>query len=117
MTKIISLDSFIKEPVLVLEVEGVKHAMVPTTVETFLENMKDIEALSINATPVQELEITVRIILRAFPTLTEKQVKSWSLEQIQGIAEVARSVSGEVVSTEEDKEPKKAKRSKAKSAS
>lgn len=116
MTKVISIESFVKAPPVILTVGGKKHPMVPATVETFLTNMKELEDLALDASPSKELEVTVRVIQRAFPTLTEKQIKQWSLEQIQGIADMARGASGEVVTTDETKAAEAKKSGKSRKA-
>lgn len=101
MTKIINFDSLKKEPLVIIEIDGVKHPMVEATVETFLENMKAIEDLGINASPRAEIEVGIGIITRAFPSLKEEQVRKWTLSQIQQLSEIARGVNGEIVTTDE----------------
>ncbi|MGV1754830.1 hypothetical protein [Agrobacterium sp. CG674] len=101
MTKIINFDSLVKEPLVIVVIDGVKHPMAEATVETFIQNMKAVEALGLDASPIAEIEVGVGIITRAFPTLTEDQVRKWTLSQIQNLSEIARGVNGEVVSTDE----------------
>lgn len=110
MTKIINFDSLKKEPLVIIEIDGVKHPMVEATVETFLENMKAIEDLGLDASPRAEIEVGIGIITRAFPSLKEGQIRKWTLSQIQQLSEIARGVNGEIVTTDED-EAKKAETS------
>lgn len=102
MTKIINFESLKKEPLVIIEIDGVKHPMQEATVETFLENMKAIEDLGIDANPRQEIEVGVGIIARAFPTLQESDIRKWTLSQIQQLSEIARGVNGEIVTSDEE---------------
>lgn len=102
MTKIINFDQLAKEPIVTLVIDGQKHDMVEATVETFIENMKAVQSLGLNADPVAEIEVGIGIITRAFPTLTEKQIRSWTLSQIQSLSELARGANGEVVTDNEE---------------
>ncbi|SCW95658.1 hypothetical protein [Ancylobacter rudongensis] len=97
MTKIINLDAFVKPSPVTLDIDGVKHPMATATLDTFFANAKDLEDLKLDGGPVKELQVMIRMINRAFPSLTEAQIRSWSLEQLNGIAEIARTASGEVV--------------------
>lgn len=101
-TKIINIGELKKEPLVTIVTEdGKKHSMVTASVETFIENMSAIEELGLNASPVKELEVIVGIVARAFPTLTEKEIRSWPIDVIQQLADTARGVNGEVATTDE----------------
>lgn len=115
MTKIINLDSLTKPPLMVLEIEGVKHPLKPATVETFLENMKDLEELGIDASPAKEIEVAVRIFSRAFPSIGQEVIRALPIETIQELSKLAREVSGEVAT--EEKPPEAGKPGKSKKAS
>jgi hypothetical protein len=101
-TKVIKLEALVKPTPLIIEVDGVRHPLVPATVETYIENMRDIEALSLNASPTDELELAVKLIVRAFPTLTNKQVRGWTVEVIHQLAQIARGADGQVVTDENE---------------
>lgn len=100
MTKTIKLEDLASPSPIIIEVGGVKHPLVPATVETYIANMRDIEALSLNANPIEELELAVTLIGRAFPSLEVKDIRNWSIEVIHQLAQIARGASGEVVSTD-----------------
>lgn len=101
MTKIVNLDELRKPTPVVIIVDGKRHQMQPATVETFLENMKAIEELGVNATPSQEIEVMIGIITRGFPDLKEKQIRSWTLDQLRALSELARGANDEIVSDDE----------------
>lgn len=103
MTRVINLSQLAKEPDVVLDIDGVKHPMRPATVESFIENVKLIEALGTNASVVQEMEAMITIITRSFPSLTAEDVRGWPLEYLQSISDLARGQNGELVTTDEAK--------------
>lgn len=92
MTKILNIDDLVEEAPLVIEMRGKKHEMKPSTMGDFIANMKDLESLSAAPGVVAETEITVRIILRAFPTLTEADVMSWPTAAIGRIFDIVRGI-------------------------
>ncbi|MBY3231880.1 hypothetical protein [Rhizobium laguerreae] len=99
MTKVINIASLRKPAAVVIETEdGKKHEMVPATVDTFLENLKDVETLGLDASPIQEAELTIRAIQRAFPTIDRKEIGGWDLDVIKSLYEMIITVNGEVVS-------------------
>lgn len=109
MTKIINLDELKREPLVSIIVDGKRHDMHEATVSTFIENLTALEGLSMNASPIEEIEVVVGIVLRAFPTLTDKQVRSWSLDVIRHLSEVARGVNGEIATNDADEAAEAAK--------
>jgi len=102
MTKIINLDELYKPNSVVIIVNGERHELKAATVETFIENIRAIENLGVNATPDQEIEAMIDIILRSFPTLTDKQIRQWRLEQLRAMVDFARGSNDEIVSTDEE---------------
>lgn len=98
-TKVINIASLRKPAAVVIETEdGVKHEMKTATVGTFLENLKDIEELGLDASPIKEAEMTIRAINRAFPTITREQIEAWDLDVIKQLYELIIGVNGEVAS-------------------
>lgn len=99
MTKVINIASLRKPAAVVIETEdGKKHEMVPATVGTFIENLKEIEDLGLDASPIKEAELTIRAINRAFPTLKREEIETWTLDVIQSLYQMIISVNGEVAS-------------------
>jgi hypothetical protein len=103
MTTIINFDDLKSEPPVILVIEGVRHPMKNADVETFIENMSALEKLGMAATAKDEIDVIVGIIARAFPTLTDAQIRKWELDQIKKISDIARGIGGEIVSTDEAK--------------
>lgn len=97
MTKFLDLDSVTPEAEFVLKLNGKDHPLKTATVRTFVDNMKDIESLALDATVVQEIEISVKIIKRAFPTITDEELDELTLDQVKAISEYALGANGEKV--------------------
>lgn len=104
MTKVINLADLAKEPeVVIVTTDNVRHAMKPATVQSFIDNVKLVESLGTNASVVEEMEVMIKIITGAFPTISEAEVRSWPLENLQSISDMARGQNGELVTTDEAK--------------
>lgn len=102
MTKIINFDEIQKPAAVAIVYKGKRHEMVEATVDSFLTNMKAVDALGLDASPTEEIEVTIGIILRAFPTLTDAIIREWTLEMIKQLSEIVRGAGGEVASTDEE---------------
>lgn len=102
-TKVINLAALSKEPTVVIVTEdGERHEMKRATVGSFIDNIKIIESLGVNASTEEEMNVMIQIITRAFPTISEQMVKDWPLEHLQSISEMARGQNSELVSSSEE---------------
>lgn len=97
MTKIVNLDALATAPKLTILVDGVKHDMVEPTVQSFIDNMTEIEAMGMNPSPLNEMKLGVKIIQRAFPTISEEAMSKWTLERLNMLVNIARSGGAEIV--------------------
>lgn len=95
MTNYLDLDAVASEADFVLKLNGKEHKLKVATVNTFVANMKDLEALSLNATAAQELEVAVTIVKRAFPSIPEEELRELSVLQVKAIADYAMGANGE----------------------
>lgn len=102
MTEIINLDDIAEAPKLRIVVDGETHEMVEPTVNTFIENMKDIEGLKVGGSVSDELEVAIRIILRSFPTLKAEELRKWRMSRIEQLSMIARGESGQVVTKDKE---------------
>lgn len=105
MTKVLNLDALETEIEKSVTVDGVDHAMKPLSVEEFVNNMKEIEAIQAagaEITPSEAFERSLVMIVRAFPSLEEARVRKMTTPQIDALfafvqgendAEVARGAS------------------------
>lgn len=93
MTKVLNVDELLaREPAIVLVIDGERHTAILPTVEDFLENLKDMEALSAAPDMKSEIEMTVRMIVRAFPSLNEDRVKKMPVEAIEKLFAIVRGI-------------------------
>lgn len=103
MTKVINLSDLKKDPEVKLVVGEVEHVMQPATVNSFIEHMKMVEDLGTNASLAEEMEVMIKIIIGAFPTLTDDEVRQWPLSYIQQINDVVQSNAGTAATQDEEK--------------
>lgn len=96
-TKLLDLDSISSNVDFALKLNGKEHKLVEPSVETFINNLKDVQSLALQADPAEELELSIKMIRRSFPTIPEKELRGLKLSQINAIADFARSSSGQVV--------------------
>lgn len=102
MTKILNIDDLLQESPLKVIIGGVEHAMTTPTMGDFLANMKDLEALAASPNIVEETRVTVRVIARAFPSLTEEDVYKWPVNVIENLFNIVRGVDPDAQVASED---------------
>jgi hypothetical protein len=91
MTEVFNVDVFKEASPLVVSISGVEHKMVPASVQVFLENIADLEKLEKNPTLKEQVEWTVRILTRAFPTIPAKEFHTWPLSAIESLFNKVRT--------------------------
>jgi hypothetical protein len=104
MTKILNIDELVHKAPLAIRVDGKTHEMKMPTLEDFILNMKDLEAMAAAPNIVAETEGTVRMIARAFPTLTEEMVRSFPMAAIEQLFAVVREADPDAKIDAEDSE-------------
>lgn len=102
--KIINIDALKPEATIVIKSNGKDHEMATLSVGGFLANLQDIERISAKQSPAEELDATLDVILRSFPTLTREEIKAWPLAAIAQIYEVAQNGGNDVGVEDEDGE-------------
>lgn len=90
MAQIVNIDALVEEPPFILEIAGEQHPMKVFSVEDFLTNMKEIEKLGANPAFADELELAIRIIGRAFPTLGEEAIRKFQVSTIDKLFRISR---------------------------
>lgn len=81
---------------------SVEHKMQEATVDTFIKNVRDMDLLQKAENLLEELEILMRIIMRAFPTMKREDLTRLSLKQLNELANFGRRANDEI--TDEDLE-------------
>lgn len=97
MTKVLNIDELLNntKPRLTIIVDGEKHFAKVPTVEDFLGNLKDLEALAASPDAKGDVELTCKMIERAFPTLPVDRVKTFPIEAIEQLFNMVRSMEAE----------------------
>lgn len=96
-TKFLDLDAVASNVDFSLKLNGKAHKLVEPSVDTFINNLKDVQSLSLSASPIEELEMSIKMILRSFPSIPEQELRDLRLTQIQAISDFARTAGGEAV--------------------
>ena len=104
MTKILNIDELINEAPMIVVIDGVEHKMKTATLEDFLQNMKDLEAMAAAPSIVAETEITVKMIARSLPTLTEEDILKWPMPAITRLFDIVREADPDTQVEENDSE-------------
>lgn len=100
MTKVLNLDALKTEAPVAIIVNEKRHEMRLATVQTFIDNMRMIEDLGTNPSMIREIEVAKKVILSAFPTLTEKELGDLPLDALRQISDLARGAGGEIVTND-----------------
>lgn len=108
MTKLINIDALQEEPPFILQIGEEEHPMKVFSVDDFLINMKEIEKLGTNPSFSEELELSVRIIGRAFPTLGEARVRQFQTSTIEKLFKISRGEDPNAAPGETPENPPKA---------
>lgn len=102
MTKILNIDELVQEAPIAIVIDGQKHEMKVPTLQDFILNMKDLEAMAAAPNIVAETEGTIRMIARAFPTLAEERIQSFPMQAIEKLFAIIREVDPEAKVSAED---------------
>jgi hypothetical protein len=91
MTKILNLDKLVKEAGRQLVLEGATHNIREMSVTDFIEVTRMAEAMQRDgATVADQVEATVKLIVRLIPTITEETLVKLPLETLSEIASFVR---------------------------
>lgn len=98
--QVLNISKLRKPASMVVVIDDVRHERAEPTVEDLLTTVEDVEALAVpNVKMSEQLKITLRIITRAFPTLTEAMLRKRPAEELNALFDAAR---GEVEVEAED---------------
>lgn len=85
MTKVLNIDAISNPELMSLVIKGVTHEMKAPSLNDFIANLKDIEELSEAETQQNiglQMAVIVRMIARAYPTLTIAEMMEWDLAKV-----------------------------------
>lgn len=102
--KFLDLDAVHSDVEFTIKLKGKEHKLREATVEDFIVNAKAIENLTMNASPTKELEITMQMVKRSFPTVSDEDLNGLTFSQLKAIADYAREANGEVAEKQDEAE-------------
>lgn len=98
MTKVLNLDALDTNVERSIIVKGKTYMMQPFSVEDFINQMKEIEQIGDKEPSGSEMyETSLRMILRAFPTLDDATLRSLNTFQVDAIYNFLRAKGEEEV--------------------
>jgi hypothetical protein len=100
-TKLLDLDAVVSPVDFGFKFKGIVHKLVEPSVEDFLNTMKEVEAVSLSASPAEEIEITIKMIKRSFPSIEDADLRSLKLSQLRELSEWARTAGGQTAEVTE----------------
>lgn len=95
-TKFLDLDAVKPATELVVGLGGMKHTLVPVTVEAFLANTTLIDQMREEggiSTRV-EFELVIKLLLRSFPTMTDAMLRGLTFDQLKQLQAFAQNNDG-----------------------
>jgi glucokinase len=99
-TKFLDLDAVVSPVSFQLKLGGKKHEMVEPTLEQFLETMRELEALPMTLSPTEEVEHSIKMIKRAFPTVEDAMLRTLKVTQLRQLNDFMRKATGQAVEQE-----------------
>jgi hypothetical protein len=98
-TNYLDLDSIVPEKEIVVKLAGIKHNLVPISVEGFIANIQKIKDFSdkVDANEIDEkghMAFTVDMLVRAFPTMTSEMLMKLPMPSLAKLFEFAQLHNG-----------------------
>ncbi|WP_062120538.1 hypothetical protein [Aureimonas sp. AU40] len=93
--KFLDLDEVAPKVGFAIKLKGQRYDGKEATVEDFINNTLDIQALGTKTTAKEEFDITVKMLMRAFPGLPETDIRNLTLSQIQAFVQFAQQNNGQ----------------------
>ncbi|AMB48261.1 hypothetical protein [Methylobacterium sp. AMS5] len=94
-TTFIDLDAVDLPRKLVVKLGGKEHELVPVTVESFVANTKLLQKLGAQDGDLEaEVNTVIEVILRAFPTMTDKMLRAMPLANLNKLMAAAQNDDG-----------------------
>ena len=99
----LDLDAIDTEFTLVVKLDGTDHKLQPISLEDFVANLRKIQEMGVTTDPMQEVEMLVEMLSKAFPSIGEPRLRKLTLPQLSALMEKAREFNGENAVTREAK--------------
>ena len=98
--KYIDLDKLVDDAV-VIKFKGVEHTLKPVTMKNFIVNVRDIQEIGTAPGIEKEIELSVQMLVRAFPTMTRELFEEMTLDQLKQLTHLAHANNGQTDSAVE----------------
>jgi hypothetical protein len=95
MTKILNIDAIGTPESRVLEIAGVQYVVRPMSVEDYVLNSEDAEAIRKEANLLESIQRTMKMVRRAIPGLSEDVLKKQTMDRLQAIVAFIRGAEPE----------------------
>lgn len=103
MTKIVNLDQLSTKRDKVVVLGGEEHVMATLTVKDYIEQMKSTKEIDTLMNEGEEslegaekiMEITIKALMKLFPTITKEQFEALNMDQLTAIRELAEDFAEE----------------------
>lgn len=106
-TNFLDLDAIAPEVEMTVRLNGQEHHLKPLSVEDFIKNTKDQASLGASGNVEDELNLVLRMLLRAFPTMNEEELRAVPLTKLWKLLEFAKENNGSTKIENEVEEEKK----------
>lgn len=83
MTKLLDLDAIAEAVVLTVKLGGKQHKMKTPSVKELATTIKEMEALSLNASMSTEIDAMMNVLNRSFPTIERDTLEGLTPEQVK----------------------------------
>jgi hypothetical protein len=93
-TNFLDLDAVAPEVDLTVKLNGKKHKLKPLSVEDFIKNTQDQMSLSGASNVEDEVNLVLKMLTRAFPTIAEDELRAVPLNKLWKLLEFARDNNG-----------------------
>jgi hypothetical protein len=93
--KFLDLDAFDTGNVITVKLGGETHTLRKATVRDFIDNTKAVQALGVTEDLETQTQLTIDMLLKAFPTMKNEQLWELELEKLTAILDFAREHNGQ----------------------
>ena len=98
-TRYLDLDAIPDEFAFTVKLNGKEHRVEASSVDDFIANARLIQSLGVSADPAEEMEGSIKILMRALPTADEGELRKLKLYQLDAIREFVMKANGELPDT------------------
>lgn len=95
MPKFLDLDAIASPVDFTIKFKGVEHKVLETTVDSFIETQRIIDAHPNAGTIAGELELMIKLIKRVVPTISEEDLRGLTFTQLSAIRDFVFTANGE----------------------